>query len=924
MNATRERMKDASLTSFIIHHFAFIILLCASDAFAQHVAQLQPNSGRDCAVCHLEWVDSFNLPRSITLMDKPAKPQAAESDMCLGCHDGSVADSRREVWLEHSHKTNVTPSAGMTVPQELPLEDGKLACRTCHSAHAADGSVNFQDIVFLRVKNDTGQLCKSCHTDKNQGPEAGSHPLTHLDAKLPKVLADAGSHAGADQRQVVCQTCHAAHGSRTDHLLVMSADSNQLCVTCHDQIRPAMWRADRAHEHPQSPPLRTASQRQAIKDMGTRMGPDNTLVCLSCHKVHHGQAGRAMLADTLADSRMCIRCHEDRANMANSAHDLRKMAPQERNALGQTPQQSGPCGSCHTFHSYARAATPNNGDPQGVCTTCHDEGQVAAKHTGQPFSHPSDIEEGHLPKDIKLALYPSRLDPKKKSVACLSCHDPHQMKQPHFLRSTGDELCANCHGDKVQTMAGDHDFTKNKDLKNARGRTGQEAGKCGFCHAVHNANGPAMWVATPNTPANPDALCAECHRPGAVAADHPVAKFNHPTGPDAKPTAVPANPNLPLFNAQAHPTSSGFVSCASCHDLHQSGKASKNYLRTAGVTDLCLGCHAEKGQIAGGLHDATTQTAKPWPGNKKKPTDLCTGCHKPHSNDEQRQRWAVAPQFAIGNSDAYCAGCHPNSAPTADHQQPKIGAMMHPQTVPADSATRKVAHNLPLEQTKASQSPDTIVCKTCHDPHTNGGVQHLLRTRQGAIAHELCLSCHQEPQFVLNSMHSPELLDPEKPVGHACHPCHATHAVKGSGKTLLWAARKNPNGATPSEQLCLGCHSPAGGAKVPSVVRHPETALKKLTEATTQPTELQKKLAAIDQITCSTCHLPHGRDIAAPTAPETTQPVATAHRSAIKPMLRPDVDREICATCHGFDSTRVYLYFHNPKKRDSIKRLMGN
>jgi predicted CXXCH cytochrome family protein len=913
--------------SLDIRHSSFVICLlcalCGSKVFAQTAANLQPDSGRDCAVCHVEWVDSFALPRAVTLMPKPDKPLVAEPETCLGCHDGSVDDARRKVWLEHGHKTGIAPPAGMKVPQELPLENGQLACRTCHTAHAAAGGgpVNFQDIVFLRLKNDAGQLCKSCHTDKTQGPEAGSHPLGKLDWKLPQTLADAGAHAGDDLQQVVCQTCHTAHGSKAEHLLVLGAESNQLCVTCHDKIRPALWRPEDGHEHPQSPPLRTASQRQAIKDMGTRMGPDNTMICLSCHKLHHGQAGRAMLADSLSDSRLCIRCHEDRANLVNSAHDLRKSAPQEPNARGQTPQQSGPCGSCHTFHSYARATTPANGDPQGVCVTCHDQNKVASKYTGQPFSHPSDIEEGHIPSGIKLALFPSPTDPKKKSVACLSCHDPHQLQQPHFLRSTGDELCANCHDQKVQSLAGDHDFTT-KDLKNGRDLTAKDTGKCGFCHAVHNANGPAMWVATKNTPANPDALCAECHRPDAVAAEHPVAKFNHPTGPNAKPTTRPANANLPLFNAQAHPTATGFVACASCHDLHQSGKASKKYLRTTTITDLCAGCHPDKTRLAGGLHDATT-SAKLWPGNNNKPTDLCTGCHKPHSHDDQRQRWAVAPQQGINNSDAFCGGCHPNNAPAASNQPSTLGAMMHPQTFAADSPVRQVAHGLPLEQTHTTPAADTIVCKTCHDPHTGPGVQHLLRTPQGAIAHELCLTCHKEPQYVLKSMHSPELLDPDKPVGHACHPCHATHAVKGSEKSMLWAAKKKPNGATLSERLCLGCHGPGGGAKVPTIIRHPETALKKLTEATTQPTELQKKLAAIDQITCSTCHLPHGREIITPTTSVATQPVLTAQRSAIKPMLRPDVDREICATCHGFDSTRVYLYFHNPKKREAIKKLMG-
>jgi cytochrome c len=138
-------------------------------------------------------------------------------------------------------------------------------------------------------------------------------------------------------------------------------------------------------------------------------------------------------------------------------------------------------------------------------------------------------------------------------------------------------------------------------------------------------------------------------------------------------------------------------------------------------------------------------------------------------------------------------------------------------------------------------------------------------------------------------------------------------------KPLLWAARTDPRGRTPYEKLCMGCHSAEGGAVVPTVVRHPETALQKLVSSTTQPTELDNKLKLIGEISCSTCHVPHGREI---DVRGLSPAVARAMLSSKKPMLRPDVDREICSICHGIDSTRVYLYFHNPKKRAEVKRFI--
>ncbi len=888
-------------------------LLC-SPAMAQR-AGFRPDSGRDCALCHTEWVESFKRPRAVNLMEEPDKPLVAEQETCLGCHDGSVADSRREVWLDHGHQTGATPSAGMKVPAELPLEGGRMACRTCHTAHNNQAEQSLKDVFFLRMRNDQGQLCQSCHTDKSQGPAAGTHPIGKLPWALPGKLKEAGSHAGADNQQLVCQTCHTAHGAKQDNLLLMATDSSQLCVTCHEQMRPAMWDQDAAHEHPQNPRITRSSDIKAIEAMGTRLGTDNRLICLSCHKMHHGQSGRAMLADTMHDSRLCIRCHEDRATVAGSAHDLRKTAPNELNRSQQTAEQSGPCGACHTFHSYARDLKPKNGDPQGLCTTCHDEGQVAARHNALTFSHPGEIDQRRIPKDTRLTLYPSKDDPDKKSVACLSCHNPHETQQNHFLLTTGDDLCGSCHSEHSRSLAGSHDFTK-EDFRNARGRTAAETGKCGFCHAVHNANGPTMWVGTKNTPKTTDDLCAECHSKDGLAGKHPVAMFNHPTGPKARPSVKQTS--LPLFDESSHQRPEGFVTCASCHNVHISKTQSGHLLRSADATSLCTQCHLGQSAVAGGLHDPRA-AEKPWMGKMDKNADLCTSCHRPHSNDPGKQRWAVTIPKDADKDEAACMGCHPSHGTLAarEGEKPHVGAMLHPATVSADSPIRKLEHGLPV-RLDHRLGEEEVVCKTCHNPHAGAGAKHLLRIDENARASELCLKCHEEPRHVTKGMHSPELLDADKPGNHACLPCHATHAVEGSVRKLLWAAKTSPSGTNDSEKACLGCHD-GKTAEQPTIFRHPETALLKIAQAATRPTEIESRLKMVGEITCSTCHLAHGREV-----PEHEVPpeLRRTRLSSVKPMLKPDVDRNLCANCHGIDSTRVYLYFHNAKKRSAAVRLL--
>ncbi len=44
------------------------------------------------------------------------------------------------------------------------LKDGKIACRTCHTAHGTEGSGTLASVFFLRAPSEAGQLCMMCHT----------------------------------------------------------------------------------------------------------------------------------------------------------------------------------------------------------------------------------------------------------------------------------------------------------------------------------------------------------------------------------------------------------------------------------------------------------------------------------------------------------------------------------------------------------------------------------------------------------------------------------------------------------------------------------------------------------------------------------------------------------------------------------------
>ncbi len=175
-----------------------------------------PESRRDCVICHLEWADAFDRPGANLLIDRPPAPLVAEAETCLGCHDGSVGDARLRVWAENGHRTGMVPPATMQVPEVLPLKDGRIACRTCHTAHGGTGPQTIETIVFLRVPNESGQLCQSCHTGMTKGPAGGTHTLGSMPWPIPQELLDAGAKAGPAEYRLICQTCHTAHGAAQD------------------------------------------------------------------------------------------------------------------------------------------------------------------------------------------------------------------------------------------------------------------------------------------------------------------------------------------------------------------------------------------------------------------------------------------------------------------------------------------------------------------------------------------------------------------------------------------------------------------------------------------------------------------------------------------------------------------------------------
>ncbi len=627
------------------------------------------------------------------------------------------SDQQSSVLLRRGHQTGLQIPTGMNVPDNLPLDNGGITCQTCHTGKPGETITNTHS---MRVPNDQSQLCMLCHADYAGGLGKGSHPLGGTTTSS-KEAAQPSGHSSQDRTRVTCQSCHTPHGPRKDNLLAQGTDSNQLCTSCHPHQSPGHWQEDIPQDHPQNPKFSSKAQRQAITDLGTRLGSDDSLICLSCHKLHSAQPGRYLLAKPLNDGDFCLSCHPGQNVLAKSSHNLGISAPDERNQLGLTVPQSGLCGACHSVHQYARKPSPQPHDESGRCLSCHQPGGGGAK-ISVTSSHPS--------------------------LACGDCHDPHSSEHAAFLREDKNDLCADCHDEISETLLSKHDFTDRKNFRNGTGRLSSESSACGFCHDIHRGKGPLMWAATSKQPLQANQLCTNCHttsRQDAMASLRPLI---HPTGPDTVPASEDLE--LPLFDELGVRDDTGGVACATCHDVHADPEESPALLRL--VDDephvLCSECHPQGETVPWSLHNSNLLGHA---------AVTCAPCHAVHANPDAKIAgefstfWPVTAPRAKAD---LCLNCHgPRGEAT------RLERFSHPDLVMVNLMQPNEPGYLPLAGDDGTlASTGRLTCVTCHlthglpmkdapgglTPETVGSTIH--RASLPMVRHyatpNLCSSCH--------------------------------------------------------------------------------------------------------------------------------------------------------------------------------------
>ena len=675
-----------------------------------------------CTACHLEWLRPLDQGRSTELMDVPANPPAlphvSRSETCLSCHDGSVVDSRRRVWLEHGHRTGLAPPAEAADAGGLPLVDGNIACRTCHSAHTRAGSGNeFKDAVFLRFENDLAELCVSCHVSYLRGAAAGMHPLGPLEVTVSG--ANAVEKHGTLPCDVTCLNCHTGHGTRYEALLVRDPTSNDLCLSCHEELAPDLFGEEHRGRHGRLPPL-DEQQTVAARSLGTRIGPRDELLCATCHQPHGALTTQYLLAFDPAAEAACTGCHAEQQGIVGSSHDLRTNHPDAMNIIGVTAQVGGACSGCHTAHRYAQVPRPHELDPQGYCMTCHAPERLATAKALGPVNHPE--------------------------ARCADCHDAHETRRSNYLAGQPSEGCRDCHEAHAKLAGGPHDLFRNPDAWPAVAADTQDA--CLACHRPHASEHGDLYRAGLYGD-GVDAACLVCHQATTPGLGGDIALVHSRDAAD-----LAGGHGLPVATAA---DGRRLIACLTCHDTHAGGAA--GLLRVsdpASTEQLCLRCHEEMSSIRMIGH------APEWLREAGLAAESCGPCHRVHADPAQIEAGTLWPKDltpAQASSplataaDVYCIACHREGGPVAP---PPIAT--HPAVAMFNPDAPGLPGYLPLFNLEGRVDANgNHACRTCHLTHGRiqpapvsemvaGKSSREVRARMWHIrtfaATNVCTTCH--------------------------------------------------------------------------------------------------------------------------------------------------------------------------------------
>lgn len=433
---------------------------------------------------------------STTMQAVPQQP-AGSSQMCLSCHDGTVALGllRKPVSgagrgagllgtfvtgrgnlntdLSDDHPISFTYSHVLAAADGslanpdltgLPLEDQQMECGTCHDAHEKDVA------PFLRRSTANGELCLACHLPG--GTTWSWSQTSHANSSATDLSGAAWQERkrewrGANVAENSCFNCHVSHSAPKRAQLIKKSEE-ETCYLCH-KGGVASSNILRDMHKPSRHRVAAYSDAHETGESFSPSPPVDHVECEDCHNPHavnNATTAAPLVSGALAgvsgvDSagieisestysyEICYKCHGDN-HVVNTSEVVRQI--QEFNTRLEFDLSNpsyhpveGP-GRNDFVPSLISPMTPNS---QIYCTDCHSSNSnPSAGGVGAKGPHGS-IFEPLLERNYQMV--DGGPESSFSYALCYKCHDRSSIlgdeSFPGHRKHVVDERtpCSACH-----------------------------------------------------------------------------------------------------------------------------------------------------------------------------------------------------------------------------------------------------------------------------------------------------------------------------------------------------------------------------------------------------------------------------------------------------------------------------------------------
>ena len=737
---------------------SIIIIVLSAIFLLVHSAQaITRRADKECLLCHVLWFDAFKTDQK-TLIERSdssiviagSMGLASSAAMCVTCHDGYVVDSRVRVAEGNPHHALKKVPKSLKLPEIFRLDrNNEIYCGTCHTLHDFKGSAEVGSTPFMRFDNQRSQMCIACHAGKTEQQGFANHPVLKEAKDIPLSEAAKKGASFGPSREIICQSCHNAHGKQA---LVSPVNNSSLCTICHQNKKSLI---NGKHDLRLTlPDIKNIKQQR----------PSESGPCGACH-IPHNAAGRKLWAKKLNPenpaSQMCLTCHAEQTGVKTKRIGRHTHPTDVKLVSAESLPSELPL--------FSADATR---DPGGrvQCFTCHNA------HQWDPAS-PDKTGGKNVEGDASNSFL--RMSNNAKSALCLKCH-----------------------GDKKSVIASDHNLKVTApQAKNIQGFRVDLSGPCGACHIPHNAVGKKLWARqlNPGTPALQ--MCLTCHSRESGFKTKLIGDNDHPVDITLKKLNISESgdrmvPSLPLYGDDGKILPTGKMVCLTCHDPHtwsaqqsrpdpnytmqnREGDANSSFLRKANYpsSDLCRTCHPAQAGIDGTDHDleTTAPQAVNLLGQTVKMSGTCGACHLVHNGPNKLMLWARSYRALPENENsmtALCTSCH-SKGNMAEKKIPAIAT--HPTGKLISNIIRYNKNNVgytPIfDQNGQETNVGEISCPSCHNAHQwsplfeetavpqtqkDNGMEkfHFLRNMSKDL---VCINCHgRQTLYRYLYFHSPD------------------------------------------------------------------------------------------------------------------------------------------------------------------------